>query len=265
VIRVDSPGGAVGASEEMWREVSRLKEETSMPVVISMGNAAASGGYYLATAGDRIYANAGTITGSIGVIVQGLGLGQLMERSGLESRTIKSGELKDAGSPFRDMSPEERAYFQGVVHDMYRQFFRRVLASRHQQIEKALQTNGDVLEQVVMSDQTKRPGAGLEWEAFTTGTMAMAVGATQRAETALRRLADGRVITGEQALAVGLVDAIGNLGDATREAARLAKLEPGKYIVHDPDPRPDLSFLFGSMARQALSEAIRPEVSVEFR
>jgi protease-4 len=268
VVRVDSPGGAVGASEEIYREIRRFREETSTPIVISMGNAAASGGYYIATAGDTIFANSGTVTGSIGVIVQGLGVSPLFDKAGLESRTIKSGEMKDAGSPFRDMGTEDRAYFQGVVYDMYRQFFRRVLESRWKQIESAMARDPEALDRVVDSDRTKRPGAGLEWDAFTTGTLAKEAGATVETETALRRVADGRVLTGEQALAVGLVDQLGSFGDAAIEAARMAGLESGSWSIHDPEPRPDLSWLFnnaGNTAKTMIQEATRQEVSIEFR
>jgi protease-4 len=265
VVRIDSPGGSVGASEEIWREIIRYRQKQSIPVVVSMGNAAASGGYYIAMAGDRIFSNSGTITGSIGVIVQGMGFTPLLEKLGFEERTVKSGDLKDAGSPLREMKSTDRAYFQAVVYDMYRQFFRHVLAARWKQMQDAMKSHPQALDSIVLSEKTKPSTGGLEWDAFTTGTMAAEVGATTETETALRRLADGRILTGDQAKAVGLVDEIGTLGDAAEHAAQLAGLQQGQWSVYDPEPRPDLSWLLGSMAREALQQASREETRIEFR
>jgi len=122
VLRIDSPGGAVGPSQEIYEAVQRVREETELPVVASMGAVAASGGYYAALGCDRIVANAGTLTGSIGVIVQTLHAPELLDLARIDQETIKSGRLKDSGSPFRDLSDADRALFSEVVADVFDQF-----------------------------------------------------------------------------------------------------------------------------------------------
>ena len=118
VIRVNSPGGAVAPCQEIYNAVVEVKK----PVIVSMGSIAASGGLYVAAAGDYILANPGTITGSIGVIMQSVEVSGAMEKVGLTSLTIKSGEFKDMGSPFRAMRDGEREILQGMVNDVYEQF-----------------------------------------------------------------------------------------------------------------------------------------------
>src|SRR3990172_8526549 len=118
VFRVESPGGGVAASQEIYEEVKKTRD-SGKPVVVSMGAVAASGGYYVACGADRIMANPGTLTGSIGVIFQFLQFEELMKRIGVEANTFKSGELKDVGSPFRRSTPREREYFAGLIGDVY--------------------------------------------------------------------------------------------------------------------------------------------------
>lgn len=120
VIRVDSPGGAVGPSQEIYREIRKTTPEKS--VIISMGAVAASGGYYVAAAGDGIVANPGTLTGSIGVIMGFTNVEALMSKIGLTPVVIKSGEYKDIGSSTRDMTAEERKLLEAVAHNIHRQF-----------------------------------------------------------------------------------------------------------------------------------------------
>jgi protease-4 len=109
ILRIDSPGGGVVPSQEIYEEVKRIRDEGKKKVVVSMGTVAASGGYYIASASDRIVANAGTLTGSIGVIMELANVEGLFKKIGVESVVIKSGRNKDIGSPFRKMEPEERA------------------------------------------------------------------------------------------------------------------------------------------------------------
>ncbi|MEK6649504.1 MAG: signal peptide peptidase SppA, partial [Bacteroidota bacterium] len=130
VLRVDSPGGGVSASQEIYEEVKKTRDG-GKPVVVSMGSVAASGGYYVACGADRIMANPGTLTGSIGVIFQFLQFEELMKRVGVEASTFKSGELKDIGSPFRKTTPREREYFAGLVNDVYDQFVNVVSRERN--------------------------------------------------------------------------------------------------------------------------------------
>ncbi len=121
IFRVESPGGGVAASQEIYEEVRKTRE-SGKPVVVSMGAVAASGGYYVSCGASRIVANPGTITGSIGVIFQFFHVNELMRKLGIDESTFKSGNLKDAGSPFRKITPEERQYFQGLIADVYDQF-----------------------------------------------------------------------------------------------------------------------------------------------
>ncbi|OGQ07989.1 MAG: hypothetical protein A3G32_07525 [Deltaproteobacteria bacterium RIFCSPLOWO2_12_FULL_40_28] len=134
VLRIDSPGGAVAPSQEIYEEVKKLKAVKK--VVVSMGTMAASGGYYIACAADKILAQPGTITGSIGVIMESFGFQNWLEKSQLENRVLKSGMLKDVGSPFRSMTPEEQAYLQSVIDNMYGQFTEAVSQSRNISPEK---------------------------------------------------------------------------------------------------------------------------------
>ena len=128
VVRIDSPGGAVGPSQEIYRGLKTLQETKT--VVASMGTVAASGGYYAACGAERIFANPGTITGSIGVIVQYPYLGELFDKLGIGEEVVKSGEFKDMGSPVRELSPEERELIQSLVDDVHGQFVEAVAESR---------------------------------------------------------------------------------------------------------------------------------------
>ena len=129
VLYIDSPGGGVAVSEEIYQALKWAREKK--PVVVSMGSVAASGGYYVALGGSKIVANPGTITGSIGVIAQFVNLEKLMNKLGLEFEVIKSGKFKDAGSPYRKMTPEEKKYFQGVINDAYESFVKLVAKERN--------------------------------------------------------------------------------------------------------------------------------------
>ncbi|MFP4559618.1 MAG: signal peptide peptidase SppA [Candidatus Hadarchaeota archaeon] len=129
VLRINSPGGSAAASQEIYQEVLRARENGKV-VVASMGDSATSGGYYVACAADKIVANPGTITGSIGVIFSQLQYSELMERYGIEANVIKSGEYKDIGSPFRNMTDEDRQVLQNMVDDIYNQFVNAVVEGR---------------------------------------------------------------------------------------------------------------------------------------
>ena len=135
ILRINSPGGSVGPTQEIFREVIKLKEKKK--VFVSMGSLCASGGYYLAAAGEKVYANPSTITGSIGVIMQSVILEDLLKKIGVRSNTIKAGDLKDAGTPFREMTPDERAYLNEVVKNIHEQFIKDIAAGRNLDIEKA--------------------------------------------------------------------------------------------------------------------------------
>ena len=129
VVRINSPGGAVGPSQEIYSELQKIKEK--FPVVASMGAVAASGGYYIACAADTIYANPGTITGSIGVIAQFISYKDLLDWAKIDVEVIKSGKFKDVGSPFRTMNEEDIKYFQQLIDNVYDQFKSTVAITRN--------------------------------------------------------------------------------------------------------------------------------------
>lgn len=130
ILRIDSPGGAVGPSQEIYDEVLRVRADNKK-IYASMGSVAASGGYYIAVAADRVFANPGTLTGSIGVIMAFSSAEKLMEKIGLEPQIVKSGKYKDVGSPSRKLTAEERIYMQRVVDDVHKQFIDAVAKGRN--------------------------------------------------------------------------------------------------------------------------------------
>ena len=179
ILRVDSPGGSVGASQEIFDQVRELKK--TKPVVVSMGSVAASGGYYVSAPATKIIANAGTITGSIGVRMELVNVEDLLQWAKVKPLTLKSGVLKDAGSPTRAMTPEEQSYLEAVLKKMHEQFKKSVAESR-----------------------------GLTTEEVDA-------------------VADGRVLTGEEAREKKLIDDIGNLDHAIQVAGQLAGVDPEPY------------------------------------
>ena len=132
VIRIDTPGGSVAPVQEIYSELEKIDK----PIVASMGGTAASGGYYVACAADTIMANPGTLTGSIGVIMQFTRLKGLYEKIGLEHQVIKSGEFKDTGSPFRQLTEKEQAVLQATVDDVYNQFVDTIFEARKSHLSR---------------------------------------------------------------------------------------------------------------------------------
>jgi protease-4 len=130
VLRIDSPGGGIGPTQEIYEEVKKIRNKGNKRVFASMGSVAASGGYYIACAAEKIVANPGTITGSIGVIIEFTNVEELMRKIGLKSVLIKSGEFKDVMSPFKTMTDEEKTMLQGVIDSVHNQFIEAVTSSR---------------------------------------------------------------------------------------------------------------------------------------
>ena len=199
LLRVDSPGGGVAASQEIYREVKRVKEEQKKKVIVSMGAVAASGGYYIACPADRIFANPGTVTGSIGVIAEWLNLKDLAVWAKIRPEVFKSGEFKDTGTPTRDLTERERQYFQGMIMELYDQFVRAVSQGRS--------------------------------------------GRKELDEVGVRKLADGRVFTGQTAVENGLVDELGNFEDALKQTAKMVGISGEPQIITPPKPREGFSLL----------------------
>jgi protease-4 len=188
ILRIDSPGGGVGPSQEIHREILKLKAKSKKKVVASMGSVAASGGYYIACASDLIIANPGTLTGSIGVLMEFTNIEELFKKIGIKGVVLKSGEHKDIGSPFREMTPDEKKIIQTVIDNVHQQFIQAVSEGRKLDREKVVQ------------------------------------------------IADGRILTGEQAKELGLVDQMGNLQDAIDVTAKMVGIE-GKPTILYPKKR----------------------------
>jgi len=136
LLHIDSPGGGAAASQEIYHEVLRVREQKHKKVVASVESVGASGAYYIASACDKIYANPASVVGSIGVIMEWTNYGDLMKWARLKPVVITHGELKDAGDPTRDMTPQEAAYFQSLVDNMYGQFVHDVAVGRHASDDK---------------------------------------------------------------------------------------------------------------------------------
>jgi len=135
VLRINSPGGTVTASDILYHEISRFKARRKVPVIASILDVGASGGYYVALAADRIVAHPTTVTGSIGVLMLTVNSGGLLEKIGVSASYIKSGQYKDMGSPFRSLSPEERAIFQELIDRLYGRFV--TLVARERRLDEA--------------------------------------------------------------------------------------------------------------------------------
>jgi protease-4 len=145
IIHVNSPGGGVAASEEIYREVKRIRDEKKKRIVVSIETVGASGAFYVASASNKIYADQGSIVGSIGVIAQWVNYGDLLKWAKLKDVVIKTGEFKDTGNPSRDLTPNEQAYMQALIDNMFGQFIQAVADGRKMKFDdvKAI-ANGKV-------------------------------------------------------------------------------------------------------------------------
>ena len=194
VIRIDSPGGGVVVSQEIYNAVKNAKKE-GKKIIVSMGSVAASGGYYVAAAADKIVANPGTLTGSIGVKMEFANVEKLLEKIGVKGMVVKAGEFKDIGSPYRDMTAQEKKLLQDVIDDVHNQFIKAVAEGRN------------------------------------------------LPEADVRAIADGRIFTGQQALALKLVDQMGDLADSIRLAGSLAGIKGRPKVVEKRKKIPFLEYL----------------------
>jgi|WetSurMetagenome_2_1015567.scaffolds.fasta_scaffold00051_32 protease IV len=202
LLRVDSPGGAVAPSQEIYQEVLRFRT-AGKPLVASLGNVAASGGYYVACPAQKIFANPGTITGSIGVIFSFPKYYKLLDKLGISVEVLKSGRVKDMGGPEREMTPEEKKLFEEILTDIHEQFINDVSRARAIRVDS------------------------------------------------LRPMADGRIMTGEQARRLGLVDTLGGFQDAADYLKKLAGLPQSAEVV-EKKKRPSYlhTLLFGELAEK---------------
>ena len=212
VLRVDSPGGGVVPSQEIYNEVKKARAVKK--VVVSMGSVAASGGYYISAPADRIIANPGTITGSIGVIMVVPNLKGLLEKVGIKTEVVKSGKNKDLASVFRGIGDEERQIIQGVMDDVHEQFIAAVAEGRKMEIDKT------------------------------------------------RKISDGRIFSGRQAIGVGLVDEIGDLDDAVKVAGKLAGID-GEPVVVSKSEKGVISKLLDGKMPEELSRVL-PDLHLKY-
>jgi protease IV len=170
LVRIESPGGGIGASQELYREIRRTIEQK--PVVASLGGIAASGGYYIASAASRIVANPGTITGSIGVISTFPNLRELLDKLGIRATIIKSGRFKDTGNPDREMTQEEKELLQATMDLAHRQFIGDVARGRHLPEEKVRELADG---RIIMGETAQQAGLVDELGNFEDAVMASAV------------------------------------------------------------------------------------------
>jgi len=185
VLRINSPGGTVTASHIIYHELKSFKAARNIPIVASIMDVGASGGYYIASAADAVMAHPSSVTGSIGVIMLTVNARGLLEKVGVEANAVTSGPRKDMGSPFRQMLPEERAIFQSVIDSFYERFLHVV--------------------------REGRPNLSTEQ---------------------IKKLADGRIYSGQQAKESGLIDEIGYLDEAVDLAKKKAGLAAAKVITY---------------------------------
>jgi protease-4 len=214
LVRIDSPGGAVGPSQEIHDAILRVRK--TKPVVASFESVAASGGFYVAVACQKIVSNPGTLTGSIGVIMDFANLSELYKWAKVERFNLKSGKFKDVGSENRPMTAEEKELMQTLISNVYEQFLKAVAEGRHLPVE------------------TVRP------------------------------VADGRVLTGEQAFELKLVDKLGGLDVALDQIREVAKIDAkAKLHMVLPEPkRKSIMDLFGAGAADSLYQGVVDHVPV---
>ena len=228
VLKVNSPGGEVLASDDIYNLIAKFQKDTGKPVVAAMGSLAASGGYYVSAPCQWIVANELTITGSIGVIMHGYNYRGLMDKIGLRPETFKSGKFKDMLSGERTESetpPEERAMVQGLIDETYQKFKGIVAEGRHHAHEK-----------------NKKDGKELaaNWADF----------------------ADGRVLSGKQALDLGLVDELGDYDDALNRTLEIAGIKDESANIVEYQPKHDFADLFKMFGRSD-ARGLKVDLGVE--
>jgi len=219
ILHINSPGGGAAASQEIYHEVLRIRAEKHKKIIASVESVGASGAYYIASGCDKIYANEASVVGSIGVIMEWTNYGELYKWAKLKSIVIHAGELKDAGDPTHDVTPQEQAYFQSLVDNMYGQFIHDVATGRHTTDEKI-----------------KPLATGQVW----TGQQSLGLGLIDKIggfRTALIDTARGVGISGEPSIVRpardkrGLLAALSDTDDLFPNPSQLLNHSPGFYFM----------------------------------
>ncbi len=236
LIRLNTPGGGVAPSQEIYTEIKRAREENKKIVIASVSSLCASGGYYIASACDRIIANPGSVTGSIGVIAQWPEASALLKKVGVRFETIKSGTFKDTGNFDRPMTPAERLYMQSTINDVFDQFVEDVVSGRKAAFQAIL--------------------------AKRLGKKASQV-TTAEVRAHVKQWADGRVFTGRMALREGFIDSLGNYYDAVKLAADLGGLKGDPKIRQDRPVKWDE--LFDSMVPGGVAVRRLGNMQIDYR
>jgi protease IV len=206
VLRINSPGGTVGASQEIYTEIKKLQKDGTK-VVVSLGDVAASGGLYIAVAGDKVVSNPGTVTGSIGVIIKSSVIKDLYKKIGIEYQVVKSGPYKDILSQTRFFTDEEKLILQEMIDVTYNQFVKTISENRNIDVEE------------------------------------------------VKKFADGRIFTGDQAKEYGLVDQIGSQSDAIDLAAEFAEIKGEPRVIELEPKKSLLQKISGASMSEILEKA----------
>ncbi len=236
LLRIDSPGGVVAPSQEVYSEILKARQDKKI-IVASMGSLAASGAYYIASACNKIVANPGTLTGSIGVIFELPEAAGLLKKIGVDYQVVKSGKFKDTGSISRPLTPPERDYIQGTINEVFNQFLDAVIDGRRKVLQQKL--------------------------AKILGKKASAV-SDQEIRNYLLPYADGRVLTGQKAYELGLVDQLGDYEDAVQLTADLAGIK-GEPTVRLDRPSPIEEFLKDMTPFSALRSMFQNGCLLEYK
>jgi len=201
ILHVNSPGGGVAASEEIYRQVKRIRDDKKKRIVASIETVGASGAYYVSSATNKIYADEGSIVGSIGVISEWVNYEDLLKWARLKQITMKAGEFKDTGNPARELTPAEKAYLQSLIDNMHTQFIRAVADGRHMKMDD------------------------------------------------VRTMANGKVWTGQQAMALKMIDQIGDFQGVVKETAKAVGIRGEPTLVRPERERKTvLDLLFGDVS-----------------
>ena len=217
ILHVNSPGGGVAASEEIYREVKRIREEKKKRIVASIETVGASGAYYIASGANKIYADQGSIVGSIGVIAEWVNYGELLKWAKLKSIVFKTGEFKDTGNPSRELTPAEQAYLQSLIDNMFGQFIQAVA-----------------------------DGRGMKFDD-------------------VKAIANGKVWTGKEALAMKLIDDTADFEAVVHDTAKSVGISGEPTLVHpEKDRRTLLDLLLGDVSQYLPDTAKMMEQQVGF-